>query len=161
MTRKARVPDSDISKLGYYYITLFVFPYIIRILSLLEHYYITYFFANVRTIISHYCIIPELTIISLMTVLLYHLLFYKYIIAIMAIITLLFVLFLPQTIIAIIGIDDHYITYDFFTAIMLIIAVITLLFALLLFQTIIAIISFIFYYTHYLFSKILYSLLQL
>ena len=44
---------------------------------------------------------------------------------------------------------------------MLIIAVITLLFALLLFQTIIAIISFIFYYTHYLFSKILYPLLQL
>jgi hypothetical protein len=103
----------SISKPGYYYITLFYFPYIIHIISLLKHYYITYCFANVRTIISHYCIIPELTIISLMTVLLYHLLFFEYIMAIITIITLLFALFLPQTIIAIICIDKHYFTYNF------------------------------------------------
>ena len=49
-----------------------------------------------------------------MTVLLYHLLVYEDIISIIAIITLLFVLFLTQTIIAIIGIDHHYITYNVF-----------------------------------------------
>jgi hypothetical protein len=48
-----------------------------------------------------------------MTVLLYHLFFYEYIMAIIAIITLFCALFSPQTIIAIIFIDNHYVTYNF------------------------------------------------
>ena len=77
------------------------------------HDYITYFFANVQTIIFHYFIFSKKTITSLMTLLLFHLFFSLYIIAIIAIMTLLFALFVSQTIITIILFEKYYIDYLF------------------------------------------------
>ena len=108
---------------------------------LLWHYYITYFFANVQTIIFHYFIISKKTIISLMTLLLFHLFFSSYIIAIIAIMTLLFALFLSQLFV--------------FEPIMSIISIMTLLFELYFCDTIITIMTFPFYYIHYFFPYIL------
>ena len=88
----------------------------VTIMILLYHDHL-FFFANDQTIISHYhCIVPKRTIISqfsLMTFLLYHLFFRVCINTIIAIITLLFALFLPQTSIAIIFLDKNYFTYNF------------------------------------------------
>ncbi len=89
--------------------------------SLLRRYYCNYCFANVQTIILHYCIISKKTVIALMAILLFHLLFSAYIIAIIDIITLLFTLLLTHTIltsiffrsiISIIVFQAHYWNYD-------------------------------------------------
>ncbi len=147
----------DISKLGCYYITLFLFRYIMRIMTnmtllfsimaLLYHllfckcpdyyfslfhylqkdYYFTYdtsifslifirlnycYYCNYHTIIciiftsNYYCyyIFRRLSL---------HLFLYVYIISIIAIISLLFALFLYQTIIAIILFETYYVNYLF------------------------------------------------
>jgi hypothetical protein len=81
--------------------------------SLLWRYYCNYCFANVQTIILHYCIISKKTIIALMAILLFHLLLSEYIIAIVAIITLLFTLLLTHTIMTIMFFEEYYYNYRF------------------------------------------------
>ena len=81
--------------------------------SLLWRYNCNYCFANVHTIIHYYCIISKKTIIALMAILLFHLLFSAYIIAIIAIITLSFTLLLTRTIITIMFFEKYYCNYCF------------------------------------------------
>ena len=81
--------------------------------SLLWRYYCNYCFANVQTIILHYCIISNKTIITIMAIQLFHLLFSAYTIAIIAIITLLFTLLLTHTIMTIMFFEKYYCKYCF------------------------------------------------
>ncbi len=81
--------------------------------SLLWRYYCNNRFANVQTIILHYCIISKKTIIALMAIPLFHLLFSAYIIAIIAIITLLFTILLTHTIMIIMVFEKYYCNYRF------------------------------------------------
>jgi hypothetical protein len=106
----------SLSELGCYYIKLFLFSYIIRIMILL-------FF--IMTLICHlfvckcpdyyflYIISSKRTIISLMTIQLFHLFLSELIFAIIAIIMLLFALFGSRTIISIIFFYDYYSNYLF------------------------------------------------
>ncbi len=92
------------------------------------------FFTNVQAIISHYCIFPEWTIISLMTFLLYHLFLLHYFY-----LKLLLPLFLLTFIIALIILYTYYCNCCYY-------------------HTIICIISFPDYYCYYRFQFLLYSL---
>lgn len=91
--RRTAGGKDSISKPGYYYDTLLLFEYIIPIMTLLWHYYCHYYFYKSLTIITHYYNIPDSTIIALMTVLLLPLLLFESIMTLIAIITLLFSLF--------------------------------------------------------------------
>ena len=96
--------------------------------------------------------------------LLLHLFLYVYIILIIAIITLLFALFIYQAIITIFFFETYYFNYLFpseSVSIIAVIPIITLLFALYLCLTIITIIILNVYYTYYYFFKALSPLLQL
>jgi hypothetical protein len=92
--RRSSSVSTTISKSGYDYIRLFLFPQIKRDYLRLFTIISDCFIAKTQTIIRDYCIISQKTIISLIALRLFHLFFSPYIIAIIVIISRLFALLL-------------------------------------------------------------------